>query len=96
MKKLTILVLMLTATFALNAQNDVQLEDENVLSKSNEIVKTSRNHRTIDRSTAFFYEDFANGLNGNNGVGAWTTTGVDSALWLYDLDGPNGNFSDTS
>lgn len=41
-----------------------------------------------------FYEDFANGLAGNNGVGAWTTGGPDGALWLQDFDGPGGDFSD--
>ncbi|MBL7964475.1 MAG: T9SS type A sorting domain-containing protein [Flavobacteriales bacterium] len=40
-----------------------------------------------------FSEDFANGLAGNNGVGAWSTAGPDGALWLLDLDGPNGDFS---
>jgi len=41
-----------------------------------------------------FSDDFANGLAGNNGVGAWTTGGSDGALWLQDFDGPNGDFSD--
>lgn len=39
------------------------------------------------------YDDFANGLAGNNSFGAWTTGGADGAMWLYDLDGPNGAFS---
>ena len=41
-------------------------------------------------------EDFANGLAGNNGIGPWTTSGPDGALWLQDLDGPNGDFSSTA
>jgi len=41
-------------------------------------------------------EDFANGLTGNTAFGAWTTSGADGALWLYDTDGPNGNFSSTA
>lgn len=43
-----------------------------------------------------FEENFANGLAGNNGVGAWTVTGPDGAVWQYDTDGPNGDFSSTS
>ena len=44
-----------------------------------------------------FYEDFANGLSGNNNLGgAWTTGGVDGALWMQDFDGPNGDFSTNS
>ena len=42
---------------------------------------------------AIMNEDFANGLSGNTSFGAWTTTGADGALWLYDTDGPNGDFS---
>ena len=40
-----------------------------------------------------FNEDFANGLTGNSGFGAWTTAGPDGGLWLYDTNGPNGDFS---
>ena len=44
----------------------------------------------------YFSEDFANGLAGNNGVGPWTTSGPDGAIWLYDTDGPNGFYSATT
>ena len=40
-----------------------------------------------------FSEDFANGLAGNNGVGAWTIDGPDSQWWVYTTIGPNGAFS---
>ncbi len=39
-----------------------------------------------------FYEDFANGLNGNSGFGAWDTTGANSQYWEHDFDGPD-NFN---
>lgn len=42
------------------------------------------------------YEDFLNGLAGNNSFGPWTTGGVDGAIWLFDTDGPNGDFSSTT
>ena len=49
-----------------------------------------------DGGDVVFNEDFANGLDGNNGIGPWTTSGPDGALWLYDTDGPNGDFSNTN
>ncbi|HEY0978622.1 MAG TPA: T9SS type A sorting domain-containing protein [Flavobacteriales bacterium] len=42
-----------------------------------------------------FSEDFANGLDGNNGIGSWGVSGPDGAIWLFDTDGPNGDFSST-
>jgi hypothetical protein len=43
-----------------------------------------------------FYDDLANGLAGNNGVGAWTRSGPHGSIWKYDTDGPLGAFSNTS
>ncbi len=43
-----------------------------------------------------FYDDMANGLAGNNGVGPWTTAGPNGMVWQYDTDGPNGDFSSTA
>ncbi len=40
-----------------------------------------------------FYEDFANGLAGNNGLGAWTVSGPDGGLWVHQFTGPNGAYS---
>jgi hypothetical protein len=40
-----------------------------------------------------FYEDFANGLAGNNGVGAWSRSGPHGSIWKYDTDGPLGAYS---
>ncbi len=40
-----------------------------------------------------FYEDFALGLTGNNGVGAWTRSGANGSIWKYDTDGPLGAYS---
>ncbi len=43
--------------------------------------------------SAFWSEDFANGMNGNNGDGAWTTSGPDSAVWKHSFYGSSGEFS---
>lgn len=40
-----------------------------------------------------FYEDFANGLAGNNGLGAWTVDGTDGDIWKYTTTGPDGGYS---
>jgi hypothetical protein len=29
-------------------------------------------------------------------MGSWTTSGVDGAIWMYDTDGPNGQYSSTT
>ena len=34
-----------------------------------------------------FYEDFDNGLLGNNGIGTWSIAGPDSTTWMHDYDG---------
>jgi hypothetical protein len=93
MKKLSFIGMALIAGSTLSAQTAAQFEAQALPSKTNEIVNATRSNRSIDRSAAFFYEDFANGLDGNNGFGAWTAEGQDADLWMYDTDGPNGAFS---
>jgi hypothetical protein len=39
-----------------------------------------------------FYEDFANGLAGNNGVGAWTVSGEHGNIWKRAVAGPMGSY----
>src|SRR5690606_2804618 len=43
-----------------------------------------------------FSEDFANGFDGNNGLGSWTTAGTDGNIWRYTFSGPVGAYSDPS
>jgi hypothetical protein len=44
--------------------------------------------------SVLWYEDFANGLDGNNPSDtSWTISGADGALWLYDTDGSNGQYA---
>lgn len=40
-----------------------------------------------------FYEDFANGAAGNNGVGEWTTSGPHGNIWRRSTTGPNGAYT---
>ena len=39
-------------------------------------------------------EDFANGLNGNNGTGIWTTEGANGNIWRQTTAGPFGAYTD--
>lgn len=46
-----------------------------------------------DGGDVIFNEDFANGLDGNNGFGAWTTSGPNGNIWKRSLTGPVGSYS---
>lgn len=47
--------------------------------------------------TVLFYEDFSNGFDGNNGVGAWSAEDTGSGLiWQYVDVGGNGYYADGS
>jgi len=95
MKKLSFLSMALLAGSTLSAQTVAQFEENNVPEKATEIQKSRLSRTSLDRAAAIFYEDFANGLAGNNGVGSWTAGGTDAALWMHDFDGPDGAFSNT-
>lgn len=41
-------------------------------------------------------EDFANGLTGNNGIGAWTTEGANGDIWKRKVTGPLGAYTPVS
>jgi len=46
-----------------------------------------------DGGDIVWQEDFANGLAGNNGIGAWTTEGPDGNIWKRATNGPNGAYT---
>lgn len=93
MKKLSFLSMALLAGSAVSAQSTIQVSQPLKPTKTVEVSRVTPSNGNINRATAFFTEDFANGLAGNNGSGAWTVSGPDAALWQQDFDGPNGNFS---
>jgi len=97
MKHFYFLVALVIAGGSVTAQ---QVKDLPSIGKSNypavsaDLVTTTSGVRPSDHlinrlpGDAIFTEDFA------SGIGSWTTSGADGALWLYDTDGPNGTFSD--
>lgn len=58
-------------------------------------LKKAQTERLAFKSggSPLFYEDFANGLAGNNTIGAWTVGGADALIWEHDFDGSSGQFS---
>ena len=96
MKKLSFLGMALLAGSVVSAQSSLQVETKQKLQKADRLGVPTQVNKSVDRGVPFFYEDFANGLTGNSGFGAWTTSGPDANIWMHDFDGPNGDFSDTS
>lgn len=47
-----------------------------------------------DGGDVVFNEDFANGLSGNNGFGAWTQSGPNGNIWRHSTAGPYGAWTD--
>ncbi len=53
----------------------------------------SFNHSSVVVENVIWYEDFANGLDGNNtSDSAWTTDGPDAIVWEHDTDGSSGQY----
>ena len=76
-----------------NAQGGLRPADQFEISVSNqrgaEALSANRGG-----SVDFFCEDFANGLAGNNSVGAWTTGGNNGSVWaLATANSPAGFYS---
>ena len=64
----------------------------------NKIQHRSSNSVAADTADIIWYEDFANGLNGNNSSvdPAWTTGGDDGGIWSKDYNGSNGQYAGTT
>jgi hypothetical protein len=77
------------ATFAQRAAMPYALQHAHTEMNDNRIeAPASDGSRAI-----IFQEDFANGLQGNNGFGEWTATGPNAAVWRWSTNGPVGAFS---
>jgi hypothetical protein len=58
-------------------------------------INTISSDSSEEQSLQIFYEDFANGLDGNNNSSnpTWTTQGPDGSIWELDYDGSNGEYA---
>ncbi len=92
-----ILLFFVTTTFCLSAYSQ---------HKTNSIVNTPKKINTfnqfksavntvVDSADIIWYENFREGLDGNNNSidPTWTTQGPDGAVWEYDTDGSNGDYA---
>ncbi|MCB9193318.1 MAG: T9SS type A sorting domain-containing protein [Flavobacteriales bacterium] len=98
MKRVYFTIGLLAVTGGLSAQRSALAPRMHHFQKAAPVLKEHRNSQGAPKSggDVVFYEDFANGESGNNGVGAWTTSGANGSVWAYDTDGPNGDFSSTN
>ena len=92
-----ILLFFVTTTFCLSAYSQ---------HKTNSIVNTPKKVNTfnlfkstvntvVDSADIIWYENFREGLDGNNNSldPTWTTQGSDGAIWELDFDGSNGDYA---
>ena len=79
----------LTPTLGVNEQGGGSLQDP---------ASNGKGHQGTAKAAGdtVFYDDFANGLAGNNSVGAWSRGGPNGIIWKYDTDGPLGAFSNAA
>ncbi|MDG1190399.1 MAG: T9SS type A sorting domain-containing protein [Flavobacteriales bacterium] len=92
-----ILLFLVTTTFCLSAYSQ---------HKTSSIVNTPKKVNTfnqfkstvntvVDSADIIWYENFREGLDGNNNSfdPSWTTQGSDGAIWELDFDGSNGDYA---
>jgi hypothetical protein len=64
--------------------------------QSREVLPLDRNNDLRAGGDVVFSEDFANGLDGNNGVGAWTLSGANGNVWKRKVEGPVGAYTNAN
>jgi hypothetical protein len=77
-------------------KHKTQKATQQEVEQSNRLGDDQQRPYDPSRDTDLFYEDFANGFDGNNGVGAWTISdiGTGDDVWMVaDANSPAGEFS---
>ena len=95
MKQILILVSILFSYDSIsqtNIQSAINTPEQPTSTTKYRSVQSIENADTLD---LIWYEDFREGLDGNNSSidPAWTTSGNDADVWQYDLDGSNGDYA---
>ncbi|WP_306641692.1 T9SS type A sorting domain-containing protein [Sanyastnella coralliicola] len=103
MKKIYLLLTTMMLVSVLNAQRIQDVNEFNSLTPvTQQEAENARRAGTQLKAeagerggTIFFYEDFANGFDGNNGLGGWTVedTGGNNIWMVADDNSPAGEFS---
>jgi hypothetical protein len=91
-----ILVMASTQAMAQNGPGQTASKLQRQLPEPTMVAPLPHPGTTAAERDVIFEEDFANGLSGNNGVGAWTFEGPNGDVWRYTHTGPNGAFNDLS
>lgn len=98
MKKIYVTSLLTFATASLFAQQQQSVEETKFGIKpkhDSEVLINRENSSAVNRGSAFWTEDFANGLSGNNlsTVQTWTVDGTEGSVWKHDFYGSSGCWS---
>ena len=92
-----ILLFFVTTTFCLSAYSQHKtISIVNTPKKINTFNQfKSAVNTVVDSADIIWYENFREGLDGNNNSidPTWTTQGPDGAVWEYDTDGSNGDYA---
>ena len=95
MKRILILTLVFSGLFSWAQQRHLSIL--NTPNKAPIIYQTKsiQTSAVVDSADIIWYEDFREGLDGNNSSTnpAWSTQGSDNDVWEYDTDGSNGDYS---
>ncbi len=94
MKKVYLLISAITVGFGSFGQINHTFANETPqkgLSKNTNTGKSETQAATVKTAGAIL---FAEPFTGS--AGTWTTSGANAAQWLYDIDGPNGEYSSTT
>ncbi|MBK7944108.1 MAG: T9SS type A sorting domain-containing protein [Flavobacteriales bacterium] len=75
------------------AQSGRPLRDALQFADENEAQQAPPQGTLRDGGDVVFSENFANGFAGNNGFGAWTTSGPNGNIWMRRTTGPVGAFT---
>ena len=95
MKRILILTLVFSGLFSWAQQRHLSIlntPDKAPIIYQTKAIQTSA---VVDSADIIWYEDFREGLDGNNSSTnpAWSTQGSDDDVWEYDTDGSNGDYS---
>lgn len=91
--------LVIAALVSFNLTTQAQYKAQLTKPEKNDIENKIQHRFSIneaaDTADIIWYEDFANGLNGNNSSTdpTWTTGGDDGEIWIKDYNGSNGQYA---
>ena len=93
-RSVSFFVLVLAPVFGAQAQRLVPLQVEGFGVATKRVMSIApRDEDGAGQREVIFAEDFANGLDGNNGFGTWTTSGANGNVWSSSQFAPTGAYT---